>query len=155
MWRDDDELLAALADAVRAASAVPREFVEAGQAAYAWRAIDAELATLTYDSAAAQATPDRGLAQAGTRAEPAALRALTFAAGDLEIEVQIGADGLLGQVVPPQAGQVRAEPASGPAAVAAVDEVGWFEIRPVPAMPFRLRVTAGDRADVLTGWITP
>ena len=36
---DDDELLAALKDALDAQRAVPREIVEAGQAAWAWRSI--------------------------------------------------------------------------------------------------------------------
>ena len=49
-WADDDQLFAALKEAVRAARAVPPEFVEVGKSAYAWRNIDAELASLTYDS---------------------------------------------------------------------------------------------------------
>ena len=49
-WADDDQLFAALKEAMRAARAVPPEFVEAGKSAYAWRNIDAELASLTYDS---------------------------------------------------------------------------------------------------------
>ena len=53
-WGDDDHLLAALGEAVRAARAVPPEFTAAGQAAFTWRTIDAELAALTFDSAAAE-----------------------------------------------------------------------------------------------------
>jgi hypothetical protein len=156
MSRDDERLLAALADAVRAARAVPSDFVEAGKAAYSWRTIDAELATLTYDSAAELTTPGRGLVQPGTRAEPAVLRALTFASPRLEIELQIGADSLLGQVVPPTAGRVEVQLASDTVAVAAVaiDQVGWFEVRPAPTGPFRLRVSTADEPDVLTGWVT-
>jgi len=48
-WTDDDQLLAALADAFREARAVPGELVEAANAAYTWRNIDAELANLTRD----------------------------------------------------------------------------------------------------------
>ena len=47
---DDEELLAALRQALRARQAVSPGFVEAGKGAFAWRTIDAELAQLTYDS---------------------------------------------------------------------------------------------------------
>ena len=61
-WDQDEQLLAALREALhgrpvppardpQAGQAVPPEFVEAGQALYTWRNIDAELAELTYDSA--------------------------------------------------------------------------------------------------------
>ena len=44
---DDEELLAALRQALTARRAVPPEFVEAGKNAFAWHNIDAELAQLT------------------------------------------------------------------------------------------------------------
>ena len=49
-WEDDDELLAALGEAFRSEHQVPAEFLAMGKATFAWRGIDAELATLTYDS---------------------------------------------------------------------------------------------------------
>src|SRR5512132_2576246 len=68
-WVDDDELLGELH---RALEPVPASFVEAGKMAFTWRSIDAELAALTYDSS-------RDLVGAEqSRAEPAALRCLTF-----------------------------------------------------------------------------
>lgn len=155
MWRDDEQLLAALADAVRAARAVPRDFVEAGRAAYAWRTIDAELAAITYDSALGVAAPEGDLVPAGTRAEPAVLRAVTFASTRFTVEVQIGTDGLFGQVVPPGASEVEVQLATGTSAVAPIDPVGWFALRPAPATAFRLRVHTGAGADVLTSWVTP
>ncbi len=156
MWRDDEQLLAALADAVRAAQAVPRDFIEAGQAAYSWRTIDAELATLSYDSRASQAGgADGELAAAGLRAEPAVLRALTFTSERITVEVQIGADALFGQVAPSADGQVRVEFGNGSSVHAPIDRVGWFTVRPAPSGPFRLRVTTVNGADVLTGWVTP
>ena len=48
--RDDDELLAALGEAIQAREEVPEWFIETGKNAYAWHNIDAELARLTYDS---------------------------------------------------------------------------------------------------------
>jgi hypothetical protein len=156
MWRDDEHLLAALAEAVHAARAVPRDFVEAGKEAYAWRTIDAELAALSYDSAlSGAATPAGDLLSAGTRAEPAVLRALTFVSAHLTVEMQIGADGLLGQIAPPGAGEVEVQLATGSWAVAPIDPVGWFAVRPAPAVTFRLRLYPCDGADVITGWVTP
>ena len=47
---DDDRLLAALGQALKAREAVPSWFIETGKSAFAWHDIDAELAQLTYDS---------------------------------------------------------------------------------------------------------
>ena len=41
---DNDDLLAALREALRAREAVPPEFVEAARNAFAWHNIDSELA---------------------------------------------------------------------------------------------------------------
>src|SRR5438093_422490 len=105
-WSDDDQLLAALDEALRAARAVPRGFVEAGKAAYTWRGVDAELAALTYDSAL-----DQPRALAASRAEPAPLRALTFVSAELTVELEVTEDALLGQIVPAQPGEVEVRPA--------------------------------------------
>ena len=48
-WEDDDQLLAALGEALRPEHDVPAEFTAMAKAAFAWRDIDAELATLTYE----------------------------------------------------------------------------------------------------------
>jgi hypothetical protein len=57
VW-DDEELLAALREALAERQAVPPEFVEAAKNAFAWHNIDAELAELTYDSSRdAEAAP--------------------------------------------------------------------------------------------------
>jgi hypothetical protein len=149
-WVDDDRLLAVLKEALGAAHAVPREFVEAGKAAYAWRTIDAELAALTYDSAG-----DAGVPSAATRADPAALRALTFASAHLTIELEITPDAVLGQLTPAQAGSVSAHVGAGEVASAPIDELGFFIVSPVPTQSFRLlcQTTSGDSS--LTGWISP
>src|SRR6516225_1532356 len=81
---DDEELLAALGEALRARREVPEWFVETGKNAYAWHDIDAELAQLTYDSLA-----DREPA-AAVRSEAASIRALTFTSARLSIEVEVG-----------------------------------------------------------------
>jgi hypothetical protein len=147
-WADDDRLLAALGEAVRAARAVPPEFTAAGQAAFTWRTIDAELAALTFDSAAA------GTAMPAVRAEEAGPRFLTFAGSDLSIELEVGPDSIVGQIVPAGSGHVDACPASGPAVTAEIDEIGCFIISPLPPSPFRLHCHLASGASVLTTWIT-
>ena len=94
-WADDDALLAALSEAVEAEYEVPRDFIEAGKAAFTWHSIDAELAALTFDSAVPAAV-------AAVRAEEASPRFLTFTSADLTIEMEIGADAIIGQIVPPR-----------------------------------------------------
>jgi len=144
---DDEELLAALREAIRAREQVPEWFVETGKNAYTWHNIDAELAQLTYDS-----SRDRDAA-AVVRSEAASIRALTFTSGRLSIELEVGESTLLGQVVPPQAGTLEIHTAAGVAS-SPVDEIGCFSVTPIPASPFRLRCRTEDGADVLTGWIT-
>ena len=94
---DDEQLLGALREAMRAREAVPSWFVEMGKNAYAWHNIDAELAQLTYDS---QADTEQ---LAFVRSETASIRSLTFTSAHLSLELEVGKDSLLGQVIPPQA----------------------------------------------------
>jgi hypothetical protein len=150
IWHDNDELFAALKEALREAEEVPPRLIEAGEAAFVWRSIDAELADLTYDSLALDAEP-----AAAMRAQDASLRALTYATADLTIEVEITTDAVLGQVLPPQPGSASIYLTSGAINETAVDEMGFFAIRPVPAKPFRLRCVTRAGLDILTGLITP
>jgi hypothetical protein len=145
-WADDDQLMAAVKEAFRAERAVPRDFVQAGQAAFTWRSIDAELAALTFDSATETV--------AAVRSAEASPRFLTFSAADLTIELEIGPDEIIGQIVPPQPGHADACPAHGAALSAAIDEIGCFIIQPRPASPFRLHCHADSGISVLTTWIT-
>jgi hypothetical protein len=147
IW-DDEELLALLQEALREAREVPPGFIAAGRSAYAWRGIDAELAQLTYDS-----EQDRD-AVAGVRAEAASIRALTFTSPHLTIELEVGEDALLGQLVPTGQATVEVLTQAGVTAGLPVDEVGCFAVTPIPATPFRLRCRTAAGASVMTGWIT-
>lgn len=147
-WSDDDQLLAALGDALRAARDVPPDFVEAGKAAFAWRDIDAELAALTYDSA-----HDTERAPAVSRAEPALLRYLTFASEQVTIELEVTRDAVLGQIVPPQPGVLEVHVWDGEPMTTAIDEIGCFVLRPIPSGRFRLRCRMAG-ADVVTDWFS-
>jgi hypothetical protein len=138
----------ALSGAIGARQAVPPWFVETGKNAYAWHNIDAELAQLTYDS-----SRDRDLS-ASLRSESASIRALTFTSAHLSIELEIGAEALLGQIMPPRKGMIEAQTQAGATTPAAVDEIGCFSIEPIPPGPFRLHCHTEDGTDVVTGWIT-
>ena len=144
---DDEELLAALGEAMRAWQAVPEWFVETGKNAYAWHDIDAEMAQLTYDSLV-----DRERL-AVVRSEAASIRALTFTSTRLSIELEVAETSLLGQIIPPRAGTLEVHTTAGVTSTP-VDEIGCFTVEPIPASPFRLRCRIEDGADVLTGWIT-
>ena len=147
-WADDDHLVAALDEAFGAEREVPPDFIEAGQAAFTWHSLDAELAALTFDSAAEAAGP------ATVRAAEASPRFLTFTAAELTIELEVGPDAIISQIVPPQPGHADACPARGGAVTAAIDEIGCFIIRPLPASPFRLHCHADSGVSVLTTWIS-
>jgi hypothetical protein len=145
---DDEALLAALKQALRARRAVPPEFVQAGQNAFAWHNIDAELAQLTYDS-----TREFDRAPS-TRSEAASIRALTFNSAHLTIELEVTSDSLFGQLIPTQAGMIKIQSQTGAEMAFPADEIGYFSIRPVPAVPFRLHCRTANGIDVRTGWIT-
>ena len=143
----DDELLEALRRAVTAREAVPADFVAAAKQAFAWHNIDAELAQLTYDSREA----DQALA---TRTEAASIRALTFTSGRLTIELEVGQDSLVGQIVPAQPAVITVLPSTGSEIVIAADEIGCFSVEPIPAGQFRLRCRTSAGVETMTGWIT-
>lgn len=150
---DDERLLAALREALRARQDVPAWFIETGQGAYAWHDIDAQLARLTYDSDRDQ---DREgvMRSAGTRAEPASIRALTFTSVRLSIELEVTADSLVGQIIPPRQGTVEYQARDAETTSTPIDEIGCFYIQPVPRGSFRLRCRTEDGVDVVTNWFT-
>jgi hypothetical protein len=146
-WSDDDQLLAALDEALREAGEIPSHFVETGEATFAWHNVDAELAALTYDSAADNQQPI-----AAARAERAVLRELTFATQQLKIHLQVTDKGLHGQIVPPQQCEIEVRTADGPPLVVGTDEDGWFTLRPIPIGAFRLHCRAAS-GTALTDWL--
>jgi hypothetical protein len=144
---DDERLLAALSEAMKARAAVPAWFIETGKNAFAWHNIDAELAQLTYDS-----NEDR--LPAVTRAETASIRSLTFTSEHLTLELEVTGNSLLGQIFPARAGVLEIHTRGGEISTTEVDEIGCFSVEPIPASPFRLRSSASDGTHVMTGWIT-
>ena len=145
---DDERLLAALGEALKASEDVPSWFVETGKNAFAWHNIDAELAQLTYDS-----HEDRREV-AVVRSETASVRSLTFTSAHLTVELEVAENSLLGQIIPPRAGSLEIHTRAGTISTTEVDEIGCFAVDPIPDSPFRLRCRTADGTDVLTGWIT-
>jgi hypothetical protein len=148
-WDDDDRLLFELGAAMRAGEAVPERFVELGKQAFTWYGIDAELAELSYDSAA-----DRAPGFAVARGAAAELRALTFTSGDLVLELEITPAAVRGQVLPPGTGVVLVTGADGTSHTAAIDADGWFAVAIEPGQSFSLTVRI-DGAAITTGPIVP
>jgi hypothetical protein len=144
---DDERLLVALGEAIKARQAVPSWFVETGKNAFAWHNIDAELAQLTYDS-----NEDKREA-AVVRSETASVRSLTFTSAHLTVELEVAASSVLGQIIPPRGGTLEIHTKAGTITTTEMDEIGCFAVDPIPDSPFRLRCRTADGADVLTGWI--
>lgn len=141
----DEQLLAELREALNSVAQVPAEFVAAGKAAFAWLTVDAELAALARE-------PGDVDSLAGVRAERAAVRALSFLASDISIELEVTPDALLGQLVPARSGTIEVQTQEGGTQAVDVDESGWFSIRPLPSAMFRLHLqTAND--NVITEWV--
>jgi hypothetical protein len=145
---DDDQLLTALGEAIRARQAVPAQFIEAGKNAYAWHNIDAELAQLTYDSSQDESW------SVTVRSETASIRALTFTSAHFSIDLELTEDSLLGQIVPSRGGTIEARTGVGATTTTAVDQLGRFSLEPVPASPFRLHYRTAEDTNLVTGWIT-
>jgi hypothetical protein len=142
----DEQLLAALREAMKAREEVPSWFVETGKNAFAWHDIDADLAQLTYDSHSGQPAPS------AVRSETASVRALTFTSARLRVELEVAQGSVMGQVIPSRDGILEIH-TKAEIRTTEVDEIGCFDVDPVPETPFRLRYRAADGTDVLTGWI--
>jgi hypothetical protein len=111
--------------------------------AFALHDLDARVAELTFDSLV-DAIPVRG--------ETDPPRMLTFRADEVTVDVEVTADGLIGQVLPP--GPARIEVLSGPLARARLtaDDLGRFTGDAPPTGPFALRLRTG-REVVVTEWL--
>lgn len=143
-WTDDDELLADLRRALGTGAAVSRHELDAARAAYTWRTVDAELATLTYDSL----LDDRVL----VRGAAGAPRSLVFDAADLTVELEVTPGRVVGQLVPPGPGEVVLETGSAQDAPVATDDAGCFSLSTEPGARVRLRCTTPSTT-VVTDWV--
>jgi hypothetical protein len=142
----DDELVSALALALRELDPVPARLVEAGKTALSWRTVDAELAELVADT-------EGGIGAAGVHAP----RILTFAAGDTTLVLEVTDDEngrrLLGQIVAPRRAEIEAAHRSGAVTVES-DDLGRFRVEHFPTGPIRLSLRVpGKPGPVVTSWV--
>jgi hypothetical protein len=142
---DDGLLEEELRQAAAILDPVPAELRRLAIEAYVLHDLDARLAELTFDSLV-DAIPIRGATDVP--------RMLTFVAGDLTVDVEVTAEGLMGQVLPPQPAGI--EVLSGPQALAptilTADGMGRFTSDVPPTGPFALRLRAGGEV-VVTEWL--
>jgi hypothetical protein len=146
---DDMQLLIRVGEVYAEIDPVPPHVVEAARAALAWRTIDSELAELVEDT---ELTPAAGMRGA------VAPRLVTFEAETLTVEVEIAEVGerrrLIGQLVPPSAGEVEIRHAQRTQVVEA-DDLGRFSVEGVPPGPISLVCRLRGAADrpVVTSWV--
>ncbi|WP_217145976.1 hypothetical protein [Streptomyces sp. AC627_RSS907] len=122
---------------------VPAELRRIAVDAFALHDLDTRVAELTFDSLV-DALPVRGAE------DPP--RMLTFRVDEVTVDVEVTADGLIGQVLPP--GPARVEVLSGPRTHARLtaDDMGRFTGAAPPTGPFALRLRTGG-AVVVTEWL--
>lgn len=151
---DDEQLLAWLGALAAVVDPEPEELRELGRAAFAVRRLDSELAELVSDSA---------LLGGLVRSAGTGPRLLSFAAGELIIEVQVSegprgrevigvVDGLSEAAVGVGDARVDLETADARVLSAQLDELGRFTFDLAPAGLLRFRVVAGQ-VDVTTAWV--
>ena len=142
----DDELLQELRSALQE-EPVAESVIRAAQAAFTWRTVDAELELLSLDAG------DELAADALVRGGTGAQGSFAFHGERLSVEIEIDGAGIVGQVTPPQPGQVTLVSAEGPQATAQADEVGCFTFPPPAPGPLRLDCRLGAERFV-TEWVT-
>jgi hypothetical protein len=146
-WDDDERLLGELAQALRETESLARTVAEHGHAALSWRTIDEELllASLTFDSSL-EPVPQ-------TRAEqPDEARVLVFTSTPLSMELEVLPDQVVGQILPPAAGEILIETSDGAEYRITADESGFFELPSLPDGPVRLRCDT-PTGRVVTDWV--
>lgn len=143
----DDQVLAKLSEALEAADPMPESVLEAAKAVFTWRTIDAELASLVFDSAAEDLVGVRNVE---------ATRQLTFRTPGVEIELVVLSETsrrIVGQLVPPQAAEIVLHHEEGTRTVR-TDGLGRFTLQEVAAGPIRLvcRLEDESGAVIQTEW---
>ena len=142
----DDELLQELRSALQE-EPVAESVIRAAQAAFTWRTVDAELELLSLEAG------DELAAAALVRGGPGAQGSFAFHGERLSVEIEVDGAGIVGQLTPPQPGQVTLVSAEGPQATAQADEVGCFTFPPPAPGPLRLDCRLGAERFV-TEWVT-
>lgn len=142
---DDDALLALLGQALAESQHPDTEALTAGAlAAFSFRTMDQELASLVYDS---MLEPDL----IGAERSLDAARTIVFESDEVSLQIEIRAAGMIGQVVPPGKATVTAEDPDGNRTEVVTDDLGCFTLDRPGRGPMRLYIrTAGT--SVVTRW---
>lgn len=148
----DERLFEEVHDLLRRTDPVPARVLTAARETLTWRAIDAELAELVYDSLLDSRE------SVGVRGD-ASPRLLTFEGEDVTIDVEVAVIGdrrrLLGQVVPGQPAGIEIRHGEGRHTVHA-DDLGRFRVEDVASGPVSLRCRLLDEsapALIDTDWV--
>lgn len=143
----DDQLLDDLRRVLDVVERPPEESVIIAEAAFDWRHLDGELAELVHDSAVDET-------ELLVRSATDEVRVLSFATGDVRVDVEFANGRLIGQVVPNEPVVIELlRRGNAPAASVTTDEFGSFVISDVAPGPLSLvcRATSG-RWSVRTSW---
>jgi len=103
-----------------------------------------DLAWLSYDSSL---EPVRWL-----RADPGQARVLIFTTTPLSLELEVMADHVAGQIVPPGPGEILVETTDGVAVRIEADDIGFFDCAGLPRGRIRLRCDT-PTGRLVTDWI--
>jgi hypothetical protein len=151
----DEPLLTDLRDYFGRVDPVPPLVTEAAKAALGWRRLDADLAELLTDSTLETES------LAGVRGAGAAVRSISFSAGELTIDLEIHVDGtrlrLLGLLTPPSIARIEIQTPDATVASTESDGLGRFRAALPAGGNIRLRLMAEDpdsAPPVETSWIT-
>lgn len=156
----DDAIVAELRDLAVRADPPPPELAETARSALALRRVDREVATMAALAELAYDSVDDELALSGVRGDTGP-RLLTFEGGDVSVEIEVAAASatgqlrLVGQLVPPQPGDVDVRHPEGVITTEA-DDLGRFRCEGFPSGPVSLRCHLGDDAVarvVVTDWL--
>ncbi len=143
---NEDQLVAKLRAGLNAIDPAPAEIAEFAKAMFEWRSIDAELASLDFDSVNEDVP-------SGVRST-ATTRMISFQAGKwlIDIEHDPVTGRLLGTVSPESDFTVDLQTSGGRFSVRS-DEFGGFVAEPVQQGPLSLIVRFADGSVVKTEWI--
>jgi hypothetical protein len=141
----DDELMAALAEAMGETDAVTERRRSAAQSAFTWRTVDEELMDLLHDSALEAGAAVRSAGEATERV-------LSFGRGELSLELEVSGDAVLGQVVPGQRGTVALQRLDADPRTVETDGAGFFRIEGVAPGLVRFVVTTATET-LTTPWV--
>lgn len=142
----DEELVAELRRAAAAARDVPNNALEIGRMAFAWRSVDQdlELLALVHDSSVQRAEGVRG---DGAQAP----RMLVFESESLTLEVEVGADTVMGHVVPALPGRLLMVTREREEIEGETDDGGFFLLQRPHSSPVRL-TWLGREGQMSTDW---